>query len=104
MGILVCERPLVASLDILTRKRTLLAILGRIVHEHFWVSDLGILVVNFGRLARDYPLVPNLSKVVCEHLLVANLGRLAKKRTLVADMGKMVREHPQVVDLGRLAS
>ena len=54
LGILVCERPLVVNLDILAQKRTLLAILGRIVHEHFWVSDLGILV--------------------CEHPLVVNFG------------------------------
>ena len=44
LGILVCERPLVANLGILAGYRTLVAILGRIVHEHFRVADLGILV------------------------------------------------------------
>ena len=67
------ERPLVANLSILARQRTLMAILGRIVDEHFrGGAGFGILVyerplvVNFDKLARDYCLVPNLSRLVCE--------------------------------------
>ena len=60
------------------------------------------LVVNFGRLAWEYILVPDLSTLFWECPLVVNLGILAWKRTLVPILGKMVHEHFQVADLGIL--
>ena len=62
--------PPVGNLGILAGQHTLVANLGKIVHEHVRMADSFILVcerplvVNFGRLTRDYPppLVPNLSR------------------------------------------
>ena len=49
------------NLGILAGQRTLVANLGKIVHEHVRMADSFILVserplvVNFGRLTQDYP-------------------------------------------------
>ena len=60
------------------------------------------LVANFGRLAWEYPLVPDLSRLVLDRLWWPIWGRLAQKCPLVADMGRMVHEGPQVANLGIL--
>ena len=59
-------------MGILAWKRTLVPILGKMVHEHFQVADLGILVCEgpWWSILADwpgitpYPLVPNLSRLV----------------------------------------
>ena len=58
------------------------------------------LVANFGRLAWEYPLVPDLSRLVLDRLWWPIWGRLAQKCPLVADMGRMVHEGLLVADLG----